>query len=80
MYPRDSWQIDPKKLPGVARFPVDQWKKDGKPCLDTAGWYALCCKIAMKDMTNLGGIFNIGEAYKEEHLGPELEAKRVRRL
>ena len=40
----------------------------------------MCCKIAMKDMTNLGGIFNIGEAYKEEHLGPELEAKRVRRL
>ena len=64
-------QIDAKKLPGVARFPVDQWKEDGRPCLDTAGWYALCCKIAMKDMDNLGGIFNIGEAY---------EAKRVRHL
>ena len=73
-------QIDAKKLPGVACFPVDQWKKDGKPCLDTAGWYALCCKIAMKDMDNLGGIFNIGEAYMEEHRRPEFEAKRVRRL
>ena len=46
---------------------LDEWKKDGKPCLDTAGWYALCCKIATKDMANLGGIFNIGEAYMEQH-------------
>ena len=67
--------IDPKRLPGVARFPVDEWKKDGKPCLDTAGWYALCCKIAMKDMDNLAGIFNIGEAYNEEQ-----KAKRLRHL
>ena len=72
--------IDPKRLPGVARFPVDQWKEDGRPYLDTAGWYALCRKIATKDMDNLGGIFNIGEAYMEEHLGREFEAKRVRRL
>ena len=64
-------QIDPKKLPGVARFPVDQWKKDGKPCLDTAGWYALCRKIAMKDMDNLGGIFDLAETYLEQQFGPE---------
>ena len=72
--------IDSKRLPGVARFPVDQWKKDGRPCLDTAGWYAFCRKIAMKDMDNLAGIFDLGEAYMEQHLGPEWNTKRMRRL
>ena len=62
-------QINAKKLPGVARFPVDQWKEDGRPCLDTAGWYALCRKIAMKDMDNLGGIFDLAETYLEHQFG-----------
>ena len=84
-------QINAKKLPGVARFPVDQWKEDGRPCLDTAGWYALCRKIATKDMDNLGGIFDLAETYleqqfgpeetyMEQQFGPEWAMKRVRRL
>ena len=68
VYPREEMQIDAKKLPGVARFPVDEWKRDGRPCLDTAGWYAFCSKIAAKDLTNLGGIFDLGEAYTEAAL------------
>ena len=76
VYPRESNQIDPVRFPGVGRFPVDQWKKDGQPCLDAAGWYSLCMKLAMNDLTNLQGVFDLGKTYTERQI--EAESKRAR--
>ena len=68
-YPAKDYLVDPEHLPGVGRFPVDEWIKEGKPILDTAGWCALCQKIADNDLEHLGGIFDLGvslEAKAEE--------------
>ena len=74
VYPREQMQIDPVRLPGVARFPVDEWKRDGQPCLDKAGWGALCMKIATNDLKNLQGIFDLGKTYTE--IAIEAERKK----
>ena len=33
--------FDPDTLPGCARFPVDDWIREGKPCLSLATWVVL---------------------------------------
>lgn len=48
-------------LPGVARFPVQDWVNSNKPVLDDAGWYALAARIAEKDMQNLDNVFILAE-------------------
>jgi hypothetical protein len=60
-------------LPGVARFPVDEWEKSGEPCLTQAGWAAMAMKVASKDMRNLQAIFDVGANIVEKH-PLELEA------
>ena len=60
VYPFDK-SVDKDKLPGIGRFPVDQWIRDGKPCLDARGWIALAMKIAAKDLDALSGIFDLGK-------------------
>ena len=76
VYPREEMQIDPLRLPGVARFPFDQWERDGKPCLDTAGWYEMFQKLAKHDMKNLQGIFDLCTTYTE-HIDAEKKKATV---
>ena len=51
--------LDPKLFPGVAKFPVDDWIAEGRPCWTTASWVAFCIKIAQKDMVNLASVFEV---------------------
>ncbi len=46
-------------IPGIGRFPVDEWATRGKPVMDQAGWYVLSQKIAEKDLGNLGNIYTL---------------------
>ena len=68
VYQCAGMQIDPLRLPGVARFPFALWKLHGEPYLDTAGWYALLQKVAEHDMENLQGIFDLCQRYREQHI------------
>lgn len=54
--------MDPAILPGVSKFPVDEWERSGEPSLSESGWAALAMKVASKDMTNLQAIFDVGES------------------
>ena len=54
-------QIDPEIMPGIARYPVDEWEREGSPCFDTKSWIKLCVKVASQDIENLGGICAIAE-------------------
>ena len=54
-------QIDPEIMPGIARYPVDDWEHEGEPCFDTKSWIKLCIKVANQDLTNLAGICAIAE-------------------
>ena len=53
--------VDPKLLPGVSRFPIDDWKAAGEPSLTVSGWAALAMKIASKDLTGLASVFAVAE-------------------
>ena len=33
------------RFPGIAKFPVDQWVKDGRPIFDEAAWCSLCIHL-----------------------------------
>ncbi len=48
-------------IPGVSRFPFEQWRKDGRFVLGRAGWCALCQIVAAKDPANLGVIFEVAD-------------------
>ena len=62
----------PKKnqtaIPGVSRFPVEDWKAQGSPTLTQAGWVALCWVVAQKDPQNLENLIDICETspYKQD--------------
>ena len=66
VYPCAKNLVNGDLLPGVGRFPVDQWIKDGRPILDAAGWCALCLKIKAKDTQSLSGIFDLGESLESQ--------------
>ena len=46
-----------EEFPGIAKYPVDKWEREGNLVLDAKGWCKICLKIAEKDMDNLGTIF-----------------------
>ncbi len=47
-------------LPGVSKFPVNQWIADDYPVLGTAGWCKLAMKVAGKDSAHLDEVFRAG--------------------
>ena len=56
------------KLPGIAKFPVDQWIAEGRPVFDEPAWCAFCINLvetARKESPrasstkNLDKLFNI---------------------
>ena len=51
--------FDPDTLPGCARFPVDDWIREGKPYMSLASWVILCKKICENDMQNLASVFSV---------------------
>ena len=63
--------IDGKvQLPGIARFPVDQWEAEGRPIFDEAAWCALCIHVvetmrrrlmASDSTNNLNKLFQIAK-------------------
>ena len=57
----------PTSVPGVFRFPVEEWKAQGSPTLTQAGWVALCWVVAQKDPQNLEHLIDICEksSYKQ---------------
>ena len=57
-----------KEFPGIAKYPVDQWEREGELVLDQAGWCKICLKIAEKDMTNLGMIFETAQKISQAAL------------
>ena len=62
VYPCDMHSVDRDTMPGIGKFPVDEWAKDGQHLLYQAGWVALARKIAKCDLENLGDIFDLGES------------------
>ena len=48
-------------VPGVSRFPIEEWKAQGSPTLTQAGWVALCWVVAQKDPKNLEHLIDICE-------------------
>ena len=74
VYPSEKYMVNKAAFPGVGKFPVDEWIKDNRPMLDSAGWIALAMKIAAKDMQNLAGIFALAVSLEEEeHRQAQLE-------
>ena len=67
--------IKGSKIPGVARFDFETWKRTGCPTLLRAGWIALCKCIAMKDEINLSRIITLCDdlAIQEEQ-NPDLRS------
>ena len=57
-------------LPGVRRFPMDEWIKDGRPKLDAPGLIALARKIAASPTW--------GTASKDSDMGESLESEEGR--
>ena len=53
-------------FPGVARYPVDEWQKQGAPCFSTTSWCKLAMLIALNDMENLHLCFDIAKPIKEK--------------
>eukprot|EP00975_Prorocentrum_lima_P053853 11299727-Prorocentrum_lima.AAC.1 len=45
-------------LTGLARYPIDDWEKQGQPMTTTKGWVKLCLKLCEKDTKSLDNIFN----------------------
>ena len=52
--------------PGMARFDIQAWERQGRPTLEQAGWVALCECIAIKDTTNLGHLITLCSEIKEQ--------------
>ena len=46
-------------VPGVFRFPVEEWKAQGSPTLTQAGWVALCWIVGHKDPQNLEHLLDL---------------------
>ena len=42
---------------GIARYPVDQWIREGQLMISEKGWAKLCIRIAQNDISNLALIF-----------------------
>ena len=54
-----------KDMPGISRFPIDEWTEKGQPYLTTRGWCDMVVKIAQHDMKNLGRLFAVSEKVME---------------
>ena len=48
-------------FPGIARYPVDAWEEAGAPMFTVKSWAKLAMKVAVKDMTNLAGVFELAK-------------------
>ena len=54
------------EFPGIAKYPIDLWEREGHLALDKKGWCKLIAKIASKDMLNLGLIFDRAKTAEAE--------------
>ena len=48
-------------MPGIAKYPVDQWAAMGEPTFTVMSWIKLCVKVATNDLTNLGSVMEVAE-------------------
>ena len=46
-------------VPGVSRFPIEEWTARGSPTLTQAGWVALCWIVGQKDPQNLEHLLDL---------------------
>jgi len=51
--------INGVEINGVAKYPLDEWEKQGQPMITTSGWIKLCMKICAKDMKNLENVYTM---------------------
>ena len=58
-------------FPGIARYPVDAWEEAGAPMFTVKSWAKLAMKVAVKDMTNLAGVFELAKKLEAKHVAPE---------
>jgi len=49
---------NPDICPAVARYPLDEWEKEGHLCIDEDGWIAFCMQIAARDHENLACLWS----------------------
>ena len=56
-----SYLIDGRdaQLPGIAKFPVDQWNAEGHPMFDEAVWCALCIHLVETALGSHLGVQNV---------------------
>ena len=52
-----SYQLE--GLPMIARFPIDEWERQGAPSFDAVSWYKLCMKISRQDPRNFSSVFQM---------------------
>eukprot|EP00975_Prorocentrum_lima_P034154 7177761-Prorocentrum_lima.AAC.1 len=48
-------------LTAHARYPIDNWVRQGQPCITTTGWIKLCMKISQNDYDNLKTVFQVAD-------------------
>ena len=59
MYFPVTYVLEDEGLTGIAKYPVDEWVKNGEPKSTTKRWFKLCIKICSKDPTGLKTVFDI---------------------
>ena len=53
-------------FPGVAKYPIDTWVREGSPKLTEDGWSNLCMKIARKNLRALHEVFDVADRLKKK--------------
>ena len=65
-------------IPGVARYPVDEWGAAGRPALTAQDWCEICMAIAKKDMHNLHKNWEVAQDIKDQEVA-KAAAKELER-
>ena len=53
-------------IPGMGKFPVDEWIRMDKPVMDEASWLHLAKNCAEKNMENLENIWTVADKRLQE--------------
>ena len=50
-------------IPGLGKFPIEEYKQAGKPIFTDRNWWLLARAVAQKDMLSLHTIFEKSERF-----------------
>ena len=48
-------------FPMLARFPVEQWRRAGAPCLSDKGWCTFCIRLYQNNQSGLQHVFEVAQ-------------------